>query len=318
MKKQFLVIFIITCALLVLPTFFVELGVENNLPVEGPKWFVIEGLVENRLNFTYAELHQFPLVSEVTMLQCVGGGQGGPKVTYNWTGIPLFYLLNLANVIPGGYRKIVFNASDGFSSSITLQAAMEPTTLIGLMANGTDLEQIDGLGNGYKVVLPCRWGYKWVKWIRQIVVVDYDYKGDYESRGLSDEAFRPNSTMPTTTPPIQNFTVTSHSNAYTVRAMSNSSLNSLDFNQNVRLLFNVAGQEGTSGYLYVTFNTGLLTSPYQLYIDQIPVNSIQTYTDGNVYLYVAYSHSNHNIEIRGIPSSSDSGGGASSSRHLLT
>ncbi len=108
-----------------------------------PQWFTVEGLVERRLNLTYAELEEFPQVSEVAMLQCVGGGQGGPKVTYNWTGVPLFYVLEMAKVVPGTYREIVFNSTDGFSSSITLQTAMEPTTLLGLKARECTLHRLE-------------------------------------------------------------------------------------------------------------------------------------------------------------------------------
>jgi DMSO/TMAO reductase YedYZ molybdopterin-dependent catalytic subunit len=103
---------------------------------ENPLWFIIEGLVKNPLNLTYAELTNFPMVSEVTMLQCVGSGvpPNGPSVVYNWTGAPLFYLLNMAMVISGDYREVIFNASDGFSSSITLETAMDPTTILALEA----------------------------------------------------------------------------------------------------------------------------------------------------------------------------------------
>jgi len=306
-----------TCIVLILSMFLVELGAESDLQsVETPKWFVIEGLVENKLNITYAEVQHFPILSEVTTLQCVGGGQGGPKVTYNWTGVPLFYLLNLAKVIPGAYRKVVFNATDGFSSSIMLQTAMEPTTLLGLKANGTDLEQVSGLGSGYRIVLPCRWGYKWVKWVKQIIIVDYDYKGSYESLGVSDDAFRPNCTMPATNPLTQNFTIISHSQDHTIRALSNSSISSFNYEQDKRLIFNVAGPEGTSGYFYLTFQTALLISPYQFYLDQNLIEPIQTYVGSNIYLYFAYSHSSHTIEIKGTLLSSDSGGGYPS-RHLL-
>lgn len=264
-----------------------------------PEGFTIEGLVENPTYITYTELQSFPLLSETTMLQCVGGGQGGPKVTYNWTGVPLFYLLSLAKVIPGAYREVIFNATDGFSSSILLEDAMHPTTIMALWANGTDLEQIQGLGSGYQVVLPCRWGYKWVKWVKQIIVVDYDYKGYYEQMGFSDEAFRPNCTMPSTNPPFQSLSVTNHGKEYTVQILINSSLESFTF-EDTRLAFEFSGLEGTSGHLYIALPKELLEGPYQVYIDGNPIGYYQTDTYQKAYLYLAFTNSNHTIIIEGL------------------
>lgn len=317
MKRGLVAVLNASCMTLVVFTALVapqaEIGVKTT---QAPQWFTIEGLVQNRLNLTYAELRGFPMISEVAMLRCVGGGQGGVAITYNWTGVPLFLLLSMAKVMSGAYREVIFNATDGFSSSVTLETAMEPTTILALEANGTDLESVEGFGSGYRVVLPCRWGYKWVKWIKQIVVVDYDYRGSYESNGLSDEAIRPNSTMPVTNPPIHNFTVT-YQDGYAVRVLTNSTIDSFSYEAQKRLTFNIAGHGGTVGYFYATFSKGLLTSPYEVLIDQHPVQFLQTTTSANDYLYFTYSHSSHTVEIRGTVPTFDGGGGYPSRRLLL-
>jgi hypothetical protein len=315
-KTSLVVISAMLCMALIFPAFLSNFTMENTIQSSGaPEWLLVDGLVENPLNITYAELRNFPLISEVTTLQCVGAGQGGTKVTYNWTGVPLFYLLGMAKVISGAYREVVFNATDGFSSSVRLETALEPTTILALWANRTDLEHVAyWFGRGYRVVLPCRWGYKWVKWVQQITVVGYDYKGTYEQRGYSDEAIRPNCTMPTTVPPIQNFS-TIKTKEYTVQALSNSSIESFRY-ECTKLIFNVAGPEGTSGYFYVTFPKDLLTDSYRVFVDQNPVEFSQTDADGCVYIYLAYAHSTHTIEIYGNPGAATGGGGGS--RHLIT
>jgi hypothetical protein len=262
-----------------------------------PTWFTIEGLVENPLNLTYAELRNFPLVSEVATLECIGLGQGGYGITYNWTGVPLFSLLSMAKVIPGDYRKVVFNATDGFSSSILLETAMHPSTILALEGNGTDLTQLQGFGSDYHIVLPDRWGYKWVKWIKQIIVVDYDYKGTYEQAGFSDEAIRPNSTLPVTNPPIDTFNVTGLEQ--TLQVLSNSSIDYFNFDFDGKITFNISGPEKTSGYFYITFPTDLLVRPYQVYMDDNLVQYYNTDTNNNVYIYFTYTHSAHEIKIEG-------------------
>ncbi len=311
---------VILCITLILPVFLTRYEMENDLQsVEAPEWFVIEGLVEEPLNLTYAELWNFPLLSEVTMLHCVGSGEPpyGPSVIYNWTGVPLFYLLSMAKVTPGTYREVVFNATDGFSSSVLLETAMHSSTILALESNGTDLEQMSGFGSGYRVVLPCRWGYKWVKWIRQIVVVDYDYKGTYERYGLSDEAIHPNCTMPSTYPPLHTFNVTKPVQ-YKVQALSNSSIESFSFESNTQLIFNVAGPEETSGYFYVAFPKELLTGPYHVTVDRNLIRYSQTKTDRKVYLYFTYAHSTHTIIIEGESETTTSPGGGclSMPKHL--
>lgn len=310
MKTTLLIFSAILCATMFLPSFWANYIATDNLQIEGaPEWFVIEGLVENRLNITYAELRNFPLISEVTTLQCVGGGQGGISVTYNWTGVPLFYLLSMAKVTSGAYHEVVFNASDEFSSSVPLEVAMHPTSILALEANGTDLELINGFGGGYRVVLPCRWGYKWVKWIKQIIIVDYDYKGDYERKGLSDDALRPNCTMPTTNPPFQTFNITKKGQTYSVQTLSNSSLESVG-TINSCLIFNVTGTEKTSGYIYVTFTKELLKGPYQVYIDHNPTEYKITEMESGLSLFFSYDHNSQTIIIEGIPEiGSDFGGG---------
>lgn len=301
MKTPLFVISALICIALIFPIFLTGYEVENDLhSVEAPEWFVIEGLVENPLNLTYAELWNFPFLSEVAMLECIGAGQGGISVTYNWTGVPLSYLLSMAKVIPGSYREVIFNATDGFSSSVRLKTAMDPTTILALEANGTDLEQIRGFGSGYRVAFPCRWGYKWVRSIKRIIVVDYEYKGTYEKVGFSNEAIRPNCTMPSTNPPIQTFNVNTLKE-YTVKALSNSLIESFSFESDGRMIFNVNGPEETSRYFYVEFPKELLTSPYQVYLDQNPIKYSQTEADGNIYLYFTYIHGAHTIQIEGTP-----------------
>jgi hypothetical protein len=132
-----------------------------------------------------------------------------------------------------------------------------------------------------------------------MIVVDYDYKGYYEEAGYSDEAFRPNCTMPSTNPPLQSFNVTNHEQEYTVQILTNSSLESFTFEE-TRLVFKFSGLEGTSGYLYVSFPKELFEEPYQVYIDGNSVSYHQTNIYQNAYLYLAFTNSNHTITIEGL------------------
>jgi hypothetical protein len=213
--------------------------------------------VENPINLSYSELQYFPQVSEVAELQC--RTVAIPPVLFNWTGVPLFYLLSLAGVVPGDYREVVFHGSDNYSKGVLLETAMHPTSIIALKGNDTDLEQVDGFGGGYRVVFPCRWGYKWVKWIDRITVIDYVFTG-------SDPALMPNCTMPETNPPWGTFNLTDGSGSY-VDIMSNSSIESVTYEDPSQLTFSVEGEEGQRHFWYVSYPKTLMASKPFVFVD---------------------------------------------------
>ena len=63
--------------------------------------------------------------------------------------------------------------------------------------------------------------------------------------------------------------------------------------------FNLTRPDEANGYLYITFLKGLLPSPYQVYLDQEPVQYSHIETSIVAYIYVRYKNSTHTIEIKG-------------------
>jgi len=286
-KRVLWIVLLTTCIMLISSMPLPEFLSENSAQVSGaPEWLVIDGLVQNALNLSYAELKNFPQISEVAELRCT------PRlnVTYNWTGVPLFYLLSMAKVIPGGYREVIFNGSDGYAQGVLLETAMDPTSVLALYGNGTDLELLSGFGNLYRVAFPCRLGYKWVERVVRITVVDYIYGG-------ANPALIPNCTKPTTQPLTETFNLTA-SGEYAIQALSNSSIESFSYNTASRFSFNVTGDEESKGYFYVTFPAATLPGPYVVYVNQNETNYLQTEASDSVYLYFEYSHSLNPTAIR--------------------
>jgi hypothetical protein len=236
------------------------------------------------------------MVSEVALMECI---DGWPKHLYNWTGVPLFFLLSMTGVKEGA-KEVVFYAKDRFSSSLTIESALHPTTLLALQANGTVLSNRHGYP--YRLAVPCRYGYKWVRWIEEIQVVDYDYKGTYESMGFSDEADIPGCTLSSTTPPFETFNVTMGNTTQSIITLSNSTIDSLDFDMvQKQISLNVTGPPSTTGYCYITIPKELqwYNNPKQLQvwvnhtlIEDRKVIQVSNYT----YTYFTYTHSAH-IEI---------------------
>jgi DMSO/TMAO reductase YedYZ molybdopterin-dependent catalytic subunit len=81
---------------------------------------------------------------------------------------------------------VVLYADDGYSDSIHLSKALEPTTLVAVRMNGQTLPQ--GHGFPARLLVPGIYGMKHVKWITHIEVVNTDYQGYWQVRGWSDAA----------------------------------------------------------------------------------------------------------------------------------
>ncbi len=263
-----------------------------------PYDLVISGLVDHSRNFTYSELQKLPMLSEVAIVQCIADF----TEIYNWTGIPIFFLLNITG-LKAGATEVVFYASDGFSSSLTIERALHPTTILALQADGAVLSQDNGYP--YRLVVPCKYGYKWVRWITEIEVVDYDYKGTYESAGESDEADLPECTLPSTTPPFKVFDTFIGPTNHTVTTLSNSTINSFNFEApQKQISFNVAGPQNTTGYFYLTIPKELLwcdnLEEWQVWVDNTLLEDRKVMEAANyTYIYFTYNHSTKEFRIIG-------------------
>ena len=258
----------------------------------------IDGDVSTPLDLTYAQLVSMPMVSEVAELRCV---TGSPDVTYNWTGIPLFYLLTLAQIKPYAY-KIVTMCSDGYTSDLLVGDALQPTTILALKANGTSLPQLTyGPEGPNRLVVPGKYGYKWSSGVEEVQVVTTDYLGEYESSGYSDTADVPNyGPMPTPTPALQTLDVPYGNRTFEVGAFTNASITSSSFDASQKALnVNVTVAEGASGFTDLILPQDFLGRPYNVTVDGKAVSAIEADTNTSSYIYLALTEGFHSVSILG-------------------
>ena len=150
--------------------------------IEINNWtLTINGHINNNLTFTYSNFTSQPSQEVLATLKCVDG----PYATAIWKGIPVKDLLDLAEVKPGAI-DVVFYAADNYSSSLTIEEARMANVLLAYEMNGEVLPVEQGFP--VRVVAPNHLGYKWVKWVVRMEIVNYDYIGFWESRGWSDDA----------------------------------------------------------------------------------------------------------------------------------
>lgn len=140
----------------------------------------IDGKLDTPYTFSYENFTLLPSVEIKATLQCVTG----PIGTAIWKGVTLKYLLNLVNPTEDAL-EVVFYGIDGFSSSLTISEVIKYDVILAYEMNGVPLPREEGFP--LRVVAPYHIGYKWVKYLDHVELVDYDYKGYFEVRGYSDD-----------------------------------------------------------------------------------------------------------------------------------
>ncbi|MFX1520849.1 MAG: molybdopterin-dependent oxidoreductase [Promethearchaeota archaeon] len=153
---------------------------------------VVDGLVINSLNLTYDDLLAMPSKTVTAKLWCVDDPTGLSAHTYDWTGVSLKYVLEIAGVSVNA-EKIALYAADGYSTDLTLETALRSGAdiIIAYKRDGKFISKTDEGFPPLQLVVPGKYGYKWIKYLTHIEVVNYDYLGTYERRGYSDEADLP-------------------------------------------------------------------------------------------------------------------------------
>ncbi len=200
----------------------------------------ITGYVDQPSNFTLADLQAMPKTTVSAEIYCVDF----PNVVLEqgfWEGVKFWDLLSLTGVSPEAV-KVALYASDGYSSDLSIDLAMQDDVILAYAKDGVPLNE------GLRLVVPGRWGYKWVSQVQSIILVNYDFKGKWESQGYSDDAFivqtnhfgpAPSSTIidrasPTPTIQVTPSTSSIESPATSSPAPSSSNFGSLQPQRNVK------------------------------------------------------------------------------------
>ncbi|HEY7063862.1 MAG TPA: molybdopterin-dependent oxidoreductase [Chloroflexota bacterium] len=154
--------------------------------LDGNRWRLrVTGSVANQLDLDLNAIRGIGSVQQYQTLECIDNEVGGDLIsTAQWTGARLADMLTQAG--PGGSaRRVVFRCEDGYSDSIPLEKAMEPTTLLAYEMNGQPLPQKHGFP--VRVLSPNLYGIKNPKWVTEIQVIDGDYRGFWQQRGWTNE-----------------------------------------------------------------------------------------------------------------------------------
>lgn len=140
----------------------------------------VTGLVDTPLGLTYDEVLALPHYSKVLRLNCVEGWD----VNILWEGVLVSDLLTAAGADPEA-TVLIFQAADGYSTSLPASYVRDNDILLAYRTNGVTLPA--SRGYPFMLVAEDKWGYKWCKWVTGIEVSnDTSYRGYWESFGYSN------------------------------------------------------------------------------------------------------------------------------------
>jgi len=159
---------------------------------------MINGLVDQPLVFTYADLERFPRENHVYFCECAantgmewaGAQLNGAQFTHGmihnmeYTGVPLRTLLSEAGIQTEG-KWVFVEGADASSNgrSIPLEKALDDV-LVAFKANGEALRKEHGYP--VRLVVPGWEGNMWVKWLRRIEVTDMPVESREETSKYTD------------------------------------------------------------------------------------------------------------------------------------
>lgn len=136
-------------------------------PDAAANWrLTIGGLVEKPLTLSVADLKAMPRSSQVTAVAC----EEGWSYVAEWIGAPLAYVLEQVGVRPEAKYMMYFSVQDRWWDSLDMCDALHPQTLIAYGMNGGDLTP--GHGGPMRIRVPRQLGYKSVKFVHKILLVD--------------------------------------------------------------------------------------------------------------------------------------------------
>ena len=141
----------------------------------------VDGLVQRPLSLSLAQVEAMPSTSLVRDFQCVTGWRV-PAV--HWTGVLLSTLLDMASPRPGA-KALRFESFDGtYTESLTLTEAYRPDVIVAYDMLGAPLTTPHG--GPLRLYVAPMYGYKSIKWLSHIQVVDRVEPGFWETAGNYD------------------------------------------------------------------------------------------------------------------------------------
>jgi DMSO/TMAO reductase YedYZ molybdopterin-dependent catalytic subunit len=144
----------------------------------------IDGLVEQPVSLSYAQLRALPRAEQVSTFHCV---TGWTVSNVRWAGVRFEDLLAAAVPSSGATALTFTSAEQPYTDSLTLSQARLKDAMLAYEMDGKPLSRAHGAP--VRVVIPEMYGYKNVKWVERITVTGAAETGYWEQRGYDVDAW---------------------------------------------------------------------------------------------------------------------------------
>lgn len=144
----------------------------------------VDGLVEEPLSLSYEDLLGLPRTEHVADFHCVTGWS---VEDVHWEGVGFDSLLERARPLPEATWVEFGSGERPYTDGLALEHLELPGVMVATGFDGRDLSRAQG--SPARVVVPQMYGYKGVKWLNRITLVDHEVIGFWEQRGYDRDAW---------------------------------------------------------------------------------------------------------------------------------
>jgi DMSO/TMAO reductase YedYZ molybdopterin-dependent catalytic subunit len=160
--------------------------ISGSMPIFDEKsWRLeIDGLVGKPRSFTYEELRALPQSHQVTDFHCV---TGWTVHDVRWSGVRFSHLLEKVQPHPTAKAIRFVSLEQPYDDSLTLAQVHLHDVMLALDMDGQPLTRPHG--SPARVVIPEMYGYKGVKWLTRMELLDHQPTGYWEGLGYDQNAW---------------------------------------------------------------------------------------------------------------------------------
>jgi DMSO/TMAO reductase YedYZ molybdopterin-dependent catalytic subunit len=144
----------------------------------------VTGMVERPLTLQWSDVSSLPAVDETADFHCVTGWTVGGV---HWRGIRLQTLWDMAHPLPEARYVNFVSLEQPYVDTLSLKQTTMPQVMLAHTMEGAPLPREHGAP--LRLVIPEMYGYKGVKWLHRIELVDRLVPGYWEQRGYDVDAW---------------------------------------------------------------------------------------------------------------------------------
>jgi DMSO/TMAO reductase YedYZ molybdopterin-dependent catalytic subunit len=141
---------------------------------------VVTGLVERR---TVLDLAELKAIGEVTLTRDFHCVTTWSRLDNTWTGVPVREVLALAGVRAAASHAVIAGYP-AYTTNLSLEDLTAADVLLAWAHDGRPLAREHG--GPLRLVVPHLYGWKSVKWVTEIRLIDREVRGYWEERGYHD------------------------------------------------------------------------------------------------------------------------------------